>query len=171
MNHVKKRKKHPYLLLELLIALALLALFLGPMLGSPLAHLRNQKKEILNLYLDLEGEKILFAIEEQMRTGLITWDMLIKNEGKKTLLETLKPFEIPADKTFPLLIPKVYLSRKALKQDINGIWIGTVRVTVEFTMPSNKTSHTHRIYATFFISKKKLQTSVPSSHLASKETS
>ena len=170
MNHVKKKKKHPYLLLELLIALALLALFLGPMLGSPLAHLRNQKKEILDLYLSLEGEKIIFTTEEKMRKGLIDWDTLIKNEGKKTLLEILDPFTIPEDKTIPLIIPKVYLSRKALKQDANGTWIGTVRVTVEFTLPSNKIL-LPRKYATFFVSKKRLQTSLPSSHLASKETS
>ena len=170
MDHLKKIKIHSYLLLELLIALALLALFLGPMLGPPLAHLRNQRKEILNLYLHLEGEKILFSIEEELRTGVISWETLMKNEGKKTLLKTLDSFRICADEAFPLVQPHIYLSRKAIKQDANGTWIGTVRVTVEFTLPS-KQIVLPRKYASFFVSKKKLETTLPSTNLASRESS
>lgn len=173
MSHIKKIKKHPYLLLELLIAFTLLAIFLGPMLGAPLSHLKKMKAEILDLYLNIEGEKILFSVEERIRTGEIPWDVLFKNNGIKTFFaspensETLTSLE---KNHFPPVKSKIYLSRKAFKKDKNGLLIGTVQITVEF-YTSSKKKVLHRSRSLLFVSRKELQP-LPqnSTHLASKHS-
>lgn len=159
MNSVKKIKKYSYLLLELLIAITLLSLFLAPMLQAPFSYMKKQKEEIISLFLRLQGEKLLIKVEEDLRTGQISWDTLIKSQREKIAVPYEGKVSFP-DKTFPKIEAKIYLSKSYLKKLETGTWIGTVQATLEFFQKKTKRP-IYKTNATFFVSKKILQIPVP----------
>ncbi len=156
MNVIKKRKKHPYLLLELLIAIALLSLFLAPMLRAPFSYLKRQKEEIISLYLQFEGEKLFIGIEEDLRTGLISWAKIEQSQKEKVLVKS-SPLVLFPDNTFPKMKSSLFLSKAILRKLESGTWVGTVQVNLEFFSPSNQERVLHKASTVFFVSKKKLE--------------
>ncbi len=156
MNSIKKKKKHSYLLLELLIAIALLSLFLAPMLRAPFSYLKRQKEEIISLYLRFEGEKLLIGLEEELRTGLIPWSKIVQSQKEKVFIKSSTDFFFP-DKTFPKVESTLSLSRATLKKLESGTWIGTVQACLEFSPLNNKNKIIQKTTTVFFISKKKLE--------------
>ncbi|MBS0627880.1 MAG: hypothetical protein JSS09_06675 [Verrucomicrobia bacterium] len=155
MNTLKKRKKHSYLLLELLIAISILALFWGPMLRAPFSYLVKQKEEITSLYLRLEGEKSLIELEENLRTGQIPWSKIIQSQKERVLIKNSSNLFFP-DKNFPKVESSIFLSKSSLKKMETGTWIGKVQATVEFSDFSNK-KVLHTVKSVFFVSKKKME--------------
>lgn len=162
MNAIKKIKKHPYLLLELLIAIALLSLFLAPMLRAPFSYLKRQKEEIISLFLQLEGEKIFIEAEEDLRTGLISWAKIEKSQKEKILVKSIPHVFFP-DNTFPKMEASLFLSKATLRKLESGTWAGTVQVNLEFSPLSNKEKILHKVATVFFVSKKKLELPIDSS--------
>lgn len=154
MYLVKKRKKHSYLLLELLIGIFLLTLFLTPMLQAPYSYVKRQKKEILSLRLGLEGDRLLIAAEEDLRKGQIPWDSLMESQKEKIFIEKFS-FPLSLEKELPSISSRFFLSRGNIKKLENGTWIGTVLATVEFIVPSRPKEVLYKISSTFFVARKK----------------
>ncbi len=149
MLSTKRKKKHSYLLLELLIGLTLVTLCLAPMLGSPQLANKKQKKELSRIYMQWEGEKILCSLEQKLRTGDIPWDTLLKSQDKKNLLYEEKS---------PTLRSRVYLSKGKqgdFFQDKEGNWIGKVSFSICLYLPNESTA-LYQLTAVFFISKKRI---------------
>ena len=159
MTTVKKRKKQAYLLLELLIAIAILSLFLAPMLRAPFGYLKRQRSEVTSLYLGLEGEKLLVEVEEDFRTGQIPWSKIISSQKEKVFIKSFSKDFFP-DKTFPKVEVSIFLSKASLKKLETGTWLGKVQVIIEFSCPSDKNKIIHKVKSVFFVSKKKLEGSI-----------
>lgn len=163
MNSIKKKKKHSYLLLELLIAIAILSLFIGPMLRAPFSYLKRQKEEIISLCLGSEGEKLLIGLEEELRTGQIPWSKIVQSQKERVFIKSSTDFFFP-DKTFPKVESTLFLSKATLKKLESGTWIGTVQAYLEFTSLNNKNKILQKTTTVFFVSKKRLELPVnPSS--------
>jgi len=142
------------LLLELLIGIFLLTLFLTPMLQGPYTYLKKQKKEVLSLRLGLEADKMLIAVEEDLRKGLLAWETLVASQKEKILLENFslkKTFE----SGLPTVSSRVFLSKGKLKKLQNGTWIGTVIATVEFATTSHPKEAVYTLSSVFFVARKK----------------
>lgn len=155
MNSIKKRKKHAYLLLELLIAISLLSLFLAPMLRAPFSYLKRQKEEIISLFLRLEGEKLFIEVEEELRTGQIPWSKIVESQKERIPIKSSTHFFFP-DETFPKVESAMFLSKATFEKLESGTWIGTVRVMLEFSSTSKQKKILHKMNSIFFVSKKKL---------------
>ena len=113
-----KKLKHSYLLLELIIAIALLSLFLVPMLGSPLLHVKKQKNELLSLLVQNKSESLLIELEEKLVTGAIPWQTLLESSRKKKLLESISPIKL--EDGFPLVEANIYLVRSTFAKNNQG---------------------------------------------------
>lgn len=150
MKKIKKVKKQSYLLLELLIAFFLLTLFLAPMLNSPFAFVRKQSNEMSLIYLSLEEEKILASIEENLRTGKISWDILLSCEEAPILLET-RQIKIPDDKKE--YEAKLFLVRGSFKTQ-DGVCFGTVKAAVKIFQKAQKKPKKKPAFLTLFVLKK-----------------
>ncbi len=150
MNKQKKSKKHSYLLLELLVALFLLSLFLTPMLSSPFAYVKKQKHDIQSLYLQLEEEKLLIFMEEQLRTGQIPWDVIVKSETSPQKVGE-KTFTLPGDK-------KPYQARLFITQtrlqSKESETFGTCKTVVKIYQKPMKKPKKNPGTATIFVLKK-----------------
>lgn len=156
-----KKLKHSYLLLELIIAIALLSLFLVPMLGSPLIHVKKQKAELLSLLLQNKSENLLIDLEEKLVTGAIPWQTLLESSRKKKLLESISPLKL--EQGFPLVEANIYLVRSTFAKNNQGTSLGKVNVLIEFKrIPDKKKKEKEKdlflkkTCATFFVSKKNL---------------
>ncbi len=155
MNRVKKAKKSSYLLLELLLAFFILSLFLAPMLSSPFSYMRKQIKDMTSIYLQLEEEKLLFRIEEDLRTGKISWKSVISSEEGPTLLET-RPVKVPGNKH--QYEAKLFLIQGNFKEQ-EDIHFGTVKAAVKiFQVPHKKTQKKPATLSLFVLKK---QTTAP----------
>jgi len=161
MNTVKKRKKYTYLLLELLIAIALLSLFLGPMLKAPFGYIVRQKQEILSLRLHLEAEKLFIRLEESLRTGQISWDRIVESGKKKEIPEKANLPVSFGGLDFPKMESSISLTGSTLKRLENGTWVGTVNAKVEFLSLEKTQKFLYCQNRVFFVAKKQLDLSLP----------
>jgi hypothetical protein len=116
MQNIFRKKKQSYLLLELLIAFFLLALFLTPLLGSPFSYLKKQRKAIHMLRLELEGEKHLAKIEEQLRTSEISWSQIAESANRPILLST-EEIRIKEAKKITRYESKLFLGKSKLQEE------------------------------------------------------
>lgn len=148
-KNVRKKIKKEYLLLELLIAFFLLSLFLAPILHSPFAYLRKQQKDITSILLQIEEEKLLSSIEENLRNGSISWNTLLETEKHPVFLQTVS-LRLAQD-------PIVYTAEMSL---IDGSFeideemsFGTVKAAVTITNPLDKKRKSKSVTVTLFVLK------------------
>lgn len=169
MYLTKKRKKYSYLLLELLIGIFLLTIFLTPMLQGSYSYLKKQKKEILSLRLGLEADKMLIAIEEELRKGQVPWETLVASQKEKILIENFS-IKKSFDSRLPTISSRLFLSKGKLKKLQNGTTIGTVVATVEFTTSARQNKVIYTLSSLFFVTKKKWEHTPSSSFPNVKDT-
>jgi hypothetical protein len=132
------------------------------MLQAPYNYAKKQKKDVLSLRLCLEADKMLILAEEDLRTGQIPWDFLIKSSKDKVLIEKFS-LPITLDKELPLVSSRFYLSKGNFKKLDNGTWLGTVRGQVEFFLPARPKEVVYTLSSTFFVARKKWERSPNSS--------
>ena len=155
MKPIKKKKKQAYLLLEILVAIALVTLFVIPTVSFPMNHIKKQRKEILSLYLFLKAEELLNETEEKIRTGEISWDILSQSaQEKKFLLETLPPLILDEEAHFPNIKPLIFLKNTTIKKETRQEQ-GMTTVAVELRNATNG-KKMHSMHSSFFITKKTL---------------
>ena len=147
---MRKVKKHSYLLLELLVAFFLLSLFLAPMLSSPFAYARKQVQDVTAVYLTLQEERLLALIEEDLRTGKISWDALLSSQEKPFFIRTEK-FTLPKDKHE--YEAKLFLVRGKFetKDDLS---FGTVKAAVKIYQVPQKKPKKKLVSLSLFLLKK-----------------
>lgn len=145
-----KKKIHSYLLLELLIAIALLGACLGPLLNSSFTLLGKQKKDFFTLHLHLEAEKYLIELEEELRTGAIPWASIADASRKELSIKTIS---LTAD---PKIKAHLSLKTTSLKQTPEKNWIARVVLKVKFTESKIKSQ------ITLFVEKRNASAPIPS---------
>ncbi len=108
--------KRPFILIEVLIAIALLALCAFPLISEPLFSQKTMRKKFFELELEREAEKIYYEI---LKTPL-EFSKIPKENPPKT---KLPPLEISIEglgrKTY---MPYYYLYHNARKERDNGIY-------------------------------------------------
>lgn len=158
-----KRKKKAYLLLELILALSLLALFIGPLVQAPFSHIRKQLKGITAIQFSLAAETILASVEEKLLKNLIPWKKIEEAQTSAIHIETVSwPTDVrdnPSSKS-PSYEARIYLSKAHIEQKDLTTDYGWVTATVIF-VPSNRSSQEKetRFSSTFFLLKKPLHLS------------
>jgi len=149
MNRFQRNKRHTYLLLELLLAFSLLSLFLTPLLNTPFSYLKKQRQEILSLRWQQEGEKGLINIEEQLRTGEIPWDSIVKAQKQPVPLSTYSFQKEFKEYEVRLLLARSYLHTEEDSQ------FGTVHTQVQIhDLSKKKTSLQYQLTGRLFALKK-----------------
>lgn len=150
-----KRKKNSYLLLEFLLALAILSLTLGPLIQAPLSHLKRQIQETVSLCLACEARQILYTTQEKLYHNAIPWKQI-------ELAEKSPVFIGSQEVTFPGLPispcqAEVFLSKAHIEKKDDTTDYGWVEVLVSFTPIQGKRE---KYALTFFISKQPIEISV-----------
>jgi hypothetical protein len=148
-KNIRKKVKQEYLLLELLIAFFLLSLFLAPLLHSPFAYLRKQQKDISSLFLQIEEERLLAQIEEDLRNGTISWNSVLASEKEPVLLQTIF-LTVAQD-------PTSYSAELSLIEGSfethEEISFGTVKAAVAITRSLDKKKKNKPVTVTLFVLK------------------
>jgi hypothetical protein len=81
-----QRQKRPFILLEVLIALALISLFAIPLVRAPLETIHEETKSLCNLELERNASLAFAEVKELFYTQSIPWDSLSE---KKPLVHPL----------------------------------------------------------------------------------
>jgi hypothetical protein len=158
MKSLQKRKKHSYLILELLIGLFLLGLFLSSFLQTPLTHMKKQLASLSSFYLDQVAKRQLIFLEEKLRTGQISFTELASSEHQKKMVYSEKIFFSPIDPTKKCYYEsKLFLSKATFTKKPDGTVFGTVQLSVEFyPISPKKPPCCHKASKVVFVSKKQL---------------
>lgn len=82
----KRWRKRPFLLLELLLALTLVALLFFPLIRPHLHIQKEAKKELRFQQLTKEADLYFMNFKEQLYENILPWDQLYK--GEETQLNT-----------------------------------------------------------------------------------
>lgn len=90
----KRRKKRPYLLLELLIAFALLTACLLPLTQNPLTMVGKEREMLQELELTREADLLFADVKQRLYTNKISYENLTRSE------ETLKLFKLELGKNY-----------------------------------------------------------------------
>lgn len=146
---IQKKAKKTYLLLELLIAFFLLSLFLAPLLHSPFAYLRKQQKEITSLLLQIETEKLLASIEENLRNGTISWDTLLETEKHPVPLQTIS-LHLAQDPVIYAVELSLMDGSFEIEEEVS---FGTVKAAVTIAHPLDKKKKHPPVTVTLFVLK------------------
>ncbi len=80
------KKKRPIILLELLVAIAILALSFIPIAGAPFLYLKKQKEKLLELELERESEVIFYELLKDFREHHPGWNFSGTSKVKHELL-------------------------------------------------------------------------------------
>jgi hypothetical protein len=159
MKPVRKKQIHSYLLFELLIALAILGMALGPLITSSCDHLKRQKNTCFFLNLHREADKLLVQLEESLRTGEVSWEKIMQATSKTILLKTAFLQKEPIN-----IYMKVQKSKIA--KDESAVML--VVLTVQF--PKKRQSKQKKLYPqpklVLCVSKKQQLTPIKSPSLA-----
>jgi len=108
-----------------------------------------------SIYFQLEEEKLLSYIEENLRTGKIPWKTVISSESAPTLLET-RPFKVPGNKL--QYEAKLFLLQGNFKKQ-EEVQFGTVKAAVKiYQVPNNKAQKKPASLSLFVLKK---QTTAP----------
>ncbi|MEM7175627.1 MAG: type II secretion system protein [Chlamydiota bacterium] len=76
-------KKRPFILLEVLLAIAILSLVLTPLIGSPLRLFRNQRNQIIELAQKRYTPVLFYHILKELKTNHPKWDFPKVRKAKK----------------------------------------------------------------------------------------
>lgn len=71
-------KKHPFILLELLIAIALVSFTTLPFIHYPFFYLKEETSSLIRMELERAAEVALIEIKADLYQNNIPWDTLIK---------------------------------------------------------------------------------------------
>lgn len=85
MHHLVKQR--PYLILELMIALAVVALSIAPLTRLPAAHLRAQIRTLEKMELAREGEFVFAKLKANLYKADPPWGNILHKAPKWTLLD------------------------------------------------------------------------------------
>lgn len=80
-----KRKKSPFLLLEIMIALALICLFIGPIVESPIFLFRSEYTHLINMELERIADNSFIEIKEKLFSNSIPFKDLESSDKKHSL--------------------------------------------------------------------------------------
>ena len=81
-------KKKPYLLLELLIALFLVACLALPLIRNPSRMLQNELSDLERMELERISEVSFARIKEKLYTNEITWEQIEKGSAHQSFEES-----------------------------------------------------------------------------------
>jgi hypothetical protein len=81
-----RTKKHSFLLLELMVALALVSTCAIPLVRTPFLYMRRQTLALEEIQLHLESEKALGFIKEKFYRNEIAWKDLDSGQKKPLVL-------------------------------------------------------------------------------------
>lgn len=146
-------KKRTFILVELLLAIAILSICALPILGYPYFSYRKQKELLLSIELERQAEILFYKLQRDLPC---TWTSLGFDHNEKT---SLNPIHLDIDGLGPITIyPHIHLyihpnsKNTKLKQGIAKVWC-------EFCLEKskNKCSHTwkkHSPYTFNFLAQK-----------------
>lgn len=136
------KKKHPFVLLELMIAFALVSLSTLPFIRHPLQHLKGEVSELYVMEIEREIDKQLAKIHIELLTN--PKEIL---EEKKIVQELSLPIRL--DKTLERSFKgKITLRRSGYKTDKDSAKCALIAAKVEVFGPHKRPMITRR---TFFI--------------------
>jgi len=129
------RKKQLFLLLELMVALSLVACCALPLIRTPYVYIMKQTKSLQTVQLHLEAEKTLGEIKEKFYTNEIDWKE-IEGLEKKPLVLMQEPVTLPGlattySKTCSLKSAKIQEGKN------EEIWAKVI-IEVSYTLPKSK---------------------------------
>jgi hypothetical protein len=158
---VYKRKKNHYILLELVLAFSLLALFVGPLLQAPFSHVRKQIQSIATLRLSLQAQTLLTEVEEKICKNEISWKKIEQSQKSPVLLDSKKidPLTLTYSNT-PTYEAKIWLSKAHLEKKEDQSSYGWVKATIVFSSLVKPQEKPSRFSSTFFITKRPKQLSI-----------
>lgn len=143
------KKKHSYLLLELLIALSILMLCLQPLIQTPFTCLQKQRKDLLQLHLHKKGEELLQFVEENLRTQKIPWKLLVKSQEGPIDLDV--PKDLLKEDFLSNIKVVVSLKGRGTGKDKENNPLGTFHTRVAFF---EKKTIIHKTASILFVCKK-----------------
>lgn len=129
------RKKHLFLLLELMVALSLVACSALLLVRTPYLYIKKQSQALQSIELHLEAEKALGEIKEKFYTNTIEWKELEGLEKEPLILNqemiTLSSLSTSYLKTCTLKSAKVQEGKN------EELWAKVI-VEVSFTLLRSK---------------------------------
>ncbi len=128
------KKKKPFLLLEILIAILLVSICLVPLIHSPLQSYRAEKR----LLEEMEGERLadwsFSEIKEKLLRNEIPWEKLPKAGGQTGPFPLPPaPIEIPGSQ--PKKIERTYFlscAKRGEKEGLQGEILRILKVDIAF---------------------------------------
>lgn len=133
-----KLKKHPFILLELLIAISLVTTVILPFIDQPFFYLKEEVNSLVKMELERAAEAALVDIKGDLYQNKIDWETLTKR-GSPSLPDLEKKIQISLpnniQKTF---LQQVYfcLYKQKKGQGDNELFLIHVRAT--FREPKSK---------------------------------
>lgn len=132
----KRRKKRPYLLLELLIAFALLTACLLPLTQNPLTMVGKEREMLQELELAREADLLFADVKQRLYTNKIPYEKLIPWDDKK-----LTPLKLELGKNYTKEFKREIRLRsqvEKIKKDKMGEEIRLINVHIVFISRSKK---------------------------------
>ncbi len=125
------KKKLPFLLLELLIALTLVSFFALPLIRTPLETLHQETACLIRMQLELESDLVLAEIRTRLYQNTIPWDKLnngepYKEESNSTLVELPGVFKQPFKQ-------EILLTAGREKKGVQGELYRLINIIISFT--------------------------------------
>lgn len=138
-----KRKRSPYLLLEIAIALLLLSIFLNPALFSPFSLVKKQKEQLALFEVHFQIENALLEAEEKLRTAEIPWSVIEQAKKKP------QPLPLTSSKTYSATLQKATIFTPKTLPDRS---LAMLTIRISYLLPSKKNIERSRL---FFVERKK----------------
>ncbi|HSX04499.1 MAG TPA: hypothetical protein VLG76_07200 [Rhabdochlamydiaceae bacterium] len=133
-----KLKKHPFILLELLIAIALVSFTTLPFVHYPFIYLNDEVDSLVRMELERAAEVALIETKADLYQNLIPWEVLTRN-GSTSVPDIEKKIHISLphniEKTY---IQRVYFSLSKQKKGQGEEELFLIHVKTTFDPPKKK---------------------------------
>lgn len=131
-------KKHPFILLELLIAIGLVTFTTLPFVHYPFLSLKKETQSLLRMELERAIEVAFFEIKADLYQNLISWETLAKR-GKPSVPDIQKKITLSLpgglQKTYT---EEVFFSLSKQKKGAGDQELFLVHVNAHFKAPKEK---------------------------------
>ncbi len=136
-------KKSPYLLLELLIAIALILLCASLFVQTPLKSIQKEIILLEEMELERHADNLFIETKRMLYRNMIPWENL---SGKEICEMSFEKFQLKgiSHKTWNSVVT---IDGSEQKTGINGEDCRLLRITVLFQSPKEKRSFSYRVLA------------------------